>query len=133
MGYQRKKRYVLEFPEDSEFYGLVVRMKPVAVGQVLDASRSGEEANADLMEQRFRQFADGLDSWNLEDEDGASVPATYEGVLSTDIELLGVLYDAWETAIGGGVSEGKGESSNSGKQFPEGLIPMDTSSPSLAS
>lgn len=83
MGFREKRRtFVLAFPEDSDYAGLEVRAKSISFGQlmgVLNLARMGEGGKKfgveDIqdIDEMIRIFAGRLVSWNLEDEDGDPV------------------------------------------------------------
>ena len=81
----------------------------------------------------FEQFAEALISWNLEDGQGQVLPCTLESVRNyPDYEFMATLANTWVEAVTG-VKDELGKGSPSGDTFPEGSIPMETLSPSLAS
>lgn len=116
MGYTRSALR-LEWPEDSEFSGLVVRMKRITVRQVVRVEGLSELRKAGTsaeVEAAWSEILDtigaGLLGWNLEDEvvtevDGvmvvtgkAPVPATREALDDCDMDLILAIVRAWTQA-----------------------------------
>src|SRR5258708_7015495 len=109
-GYRRKpKIYALTWAEDHELHGLEVSMKGMSVAKMLDLTEkasaltgkdaaAGErsDSGADSM---FRDFARFLVEWNLEDDKGKPVPATYAGIVSQDVEFILEIVTSWMEAI----------------------------------
>lgn len=134
-GYRHvSKTYKLTF---EDYPGLVIETKSISTGQmtalmamaaqlsdknVSDRSKLTEK-DVEAVDALFSGFAQALKSWNLEDEDGNPVPATEEGVNSTDFEFIFSLIDTWIEAVVGTPGD-LGKGSNSGPQFPEGSLPM---------
>jgi hypothetical protein len=90
VGY-KPKRYKLTWA-DGDLEGLEVVMKPASLGEMLNAEKlrdlAAEGASIAQLEPLFRWFAGMLVSWNVEDDDDQPVPATYEGVLTQDVDLI---------------------------------------------
>jgi hypothetical protein len=92
------KKARLEFDESSGYDGLVVDVRtslPLEV--VLEAQSWGSE--------NVREFVDKfgdliLLDWNLNDTDGTELPATKEGLMKADTDLLAVITNAWIGEIG---------------------------------
>jgi hypothetical protein len=82
----------------------------------------------------LKRFGEHLVSWNLEDEDGTPVPATYEAMMQQDHDLIGALNNAWiETLVGVHKADPLPESSTSGEPSLVESVPMEALSSSLAS
>jgi len=139
-GFQRKpKLYPLEWV-DGDWEGMKVTVQRLSYGEMLDGgvtldwSQEGtplEEWRAGL-KATTAAFASVLESWNLLDEDGHPVPATLDGLRSLkDDQALAILM-TWAVRVLG-VSVPLGGRSGSGETSVEASIPMETSSPSLAS
>lgn len=152
MGYVRQaKVYKLVF-DDPDMNGLVVRARSVPMNVFLSIAQAAEgvditdpEAvkelatpeNMGMVGTLFEAFAHALVEWNLQEQvedDGpvVDVPPTLEGIYSQDMDFILKVIEAWMTAIAG-VSNPLAGSSPGGKQSLEASIPMETSSPSLAS
>jgi hypothetical protein len=147
MGYKRKRTIKISFDEGHEFAGLEVRMKTVGVGTLLrllplidrldfsDLSSEDADQLAGL-EESFRQLARIFDSWNIEDEDdtGATVPVpcTYEALMEQDLRLITAVLRAWAEHLAG-VPAPLEQPSPDGDPSLEASLPMEVSSPSLAS
>src|SRR5215472_683650 len=108
MGYKRKL-YTLTWPEDHDLHGLEVVTKGLTVERLfkmtslatgLDAG-GGPQKQADAATQLFGEFARCLVSWNLEEDDGAPVPATAGGVADQDMGFMISLILSWMDAVAG--------------------------------
>lgn len=134
MGYRRaRKTYRLKF-EDPDMEGLEVLAHSLALGDFLRVASmagdvSAQAANADGL---FKEFAKALESWNVEDELGVPVPATYEGVCTQEFDFVLAIVTAWMEAMSA-VKPPLPGASNNGATFPEGSLPMASLSPSLSS
>ncbi len=137
-GFKRpRKIYKLVFADD-EMNGLEVRCRSVSINTMLELTaladlgnkRPGEYSSDDLqrVDAVFVAFATALESWNLQDEDGAPVPATLDGVRAQDIDFINVVIKAWMERVAG-ISVPLGPSSTDGVRSLEASIPMETLSP----
>src|SRR5690349_1218841 len=98
MGYKHSpKVYRLAF---DDYEGLEVRARSVSLDEFLSLVEIAGKTDPDDLERMFRGFADALVSWNLEDEDGTPVPATYEGIKGQDLDLILDIIGGWQDAIG---------------------------------
>ncbi|MGP3917689.1 hypothetical protein [Nonomuraea sp. 10N515B] len=128
---------------DGELQGLEIRARRVSIEQFFDLAPlidgkfdvfdpQDREALRDL----FMQFGKVLVSWNLEDEDedGTStpIPCTAEEFMRQDPAFVREVLNAWAEAVSG-VSAPLEQPSPGGEPFPEGSLPMEVLSPSLAS
>lgn len=132
MGYRKQTTlYHLTFPE---FDGLEITAKSLSTGDLMrimktaaqltgDASERPGETRAQAVEDMLRRFSKALVSWNLEDEDGEPVPATYQGVEDQELPFVLRIIEAWTEAVAG-VPDDLGKVSPSGPQFPEVSLPM---------
>ncbi len=141
MGKHTVKRKILNisFEKDSEHHGLEIRAGSVSFGRILaiadqaEALRAGnaiDAARGGLASARefVDEFTGALISWNAVDEDGQDIPPTREGLLSQDIEwVLDILLTWFDSMVS--VPSPLGESSTSGKPFPEESMPMEPLSP----
>ncbi|HEV8653263.1 MAG TPA: hypothetical protein VG276_28690 [Actinomycetes bacterium] len=139
MGYRPKRKvYRLTF-EDEDMGGLVVRAHSTSLGGLLaalgiltiDTDDLSAEDLAKLGEL-FRTFAAALVEWNVEDEAGQPVPATFEGLASQDADFVLVIVRAWAEAISG-VPAPLGPPSPDGRPSPAPSIPMEALSQNQAS
>lgn len=133
MGYRKQKKvFVLTF-EDPELEGLEVRATGLSVGKMismLDLARlsNGNKLTSDAVEdidKLFRTFAQALVSWNLEDDAGQPVPATYEGLMSQDLDFVMALAMAWMDGMVGTPGPLDGNSSG-GERSEVPPMPMET-------
>lgn len=140
MGYRKKsKTYTLKWAVDHELHGLEVVLKGLTVARMLEmsskASTLAEDPGAASVtdtEDMFRTFARSLVSWNLEDDEGISVPATYEGVTGQDLDFILDLITTWMEAVAG-VDPTSPPDSGSGEPALEASLQMEALSPSLLS
>lgn len=136
MGYTpNRKVFKLRF--EGEYEGLEVKVRSIPLGQFLKFAglleidtRNPSSEDMKELEALFGSFAKVLIEWNLEDEDGAPVPCNSEGLLSQDLDMVLTIILEWSNALSS-VARPLHKASNGGKQFPEALIPMETSLSSL--
>lgn len=126
MGFRAQpKHYKLSFTED-ELAGLEVTVRSVSIQRRLEFNRvlQAEADTPQALEDRERavaaELAHRLVSWNLEDEDGEAVPATLDGILSQEDDLIAAIIKAWMLAITGGPARPLDDPSP-----PESSIPME--------
>jgi hypothetical protein len=109
VGYVRKRAtYRLAFA-DGEFEGLEVVARSASVeayqrlADLATRELSSPPSADDLAEidHLYRAFAGVLVSWNLEEEDGTPVPATYDGLRSQDLPFAVAIVLAWMNAVAG--------------------------------
>lgn len=110
----------LEWPEDSEFAGLVVRMKRISIKQLLRVERLGNlrsSGTAEEVESAMTEILDtigkGLLGWNYETErvvsaegamvetESVPVPAVRESLDDLDIDMVMAIVKAWTKAAAG--------------------------------
>lgn len=72
----------------------------------------------------LKAFADVLVSWNLENEPGAPVPATYDGLLRQDPQFIAVVIEAWMGAVIGALVP-----ATPPEPLDESSLPMEELSP----
>ena len=122
MGFRHQaKTFLLTF-DDPELQGLEVRCSSLSIGELNDD---------DI--KLFESFANHLISWNLEDENGDPIPTTLKAIEDyPDIDFVTSMANAWMNAVIG-IDDELGKGSPSGEPFPEGSLPMEPLSSSLAS
>lgn len=131
-GFRNRRSYLLEFAEGHQYHGLQARTRPATLGAVIEMERYAETERAERsLIDIFRPFADVLVWWNVEDDDGTPVPATLDGMLTQDSEMMAELVHAWQRATTR-VSAPKEQKSTDGSQSVEALIPMEPLSESHA-
>lgn len=136
MGYRRQtKTFRLTWPEGEELAGLEVTMAGLSTGEFLTLSdlADGAVPETDDGRQLMEMFATNLKGWNLEDDDGAPIPATFEGVMSNEFTFNTEVIVAWMEAVGGALSGPLGQPSSSGSPSLEASLPMEPLSESRAS
>jgi len=93
---------VLRF--DGDLAGLVIRVRVMAVGALQELlTKLDELSNVESMPYIARSLANHLIGWNVDDEDGNPVPATYEGILSLAPAELGKIGHVWMKSLSGAV------------------------------
>lgn len=132
----------LTWADDTEFAGLVVRVKRISIAGLLELdalvqSATTAENSTKKLNQIVARVAKMLRTWNLRDEvydaggneTSVEVPATEAGIRSQDPELLYAIVNAYTEALVG-VSPPLPRPSIDGEQSPEASIPTETLSPS---
>lgn len=113
----KRSALLLEWPEDSEFSGLEIRMKRVTVGQLMRIEKLSDLRKSDDTEETERAMVELLDllgkgllGWNLEAEqeierpDGTTtvvdvpVPAERGSLDDLDIDMVMAWVRAWARA-----------------------------------
>lgn len=125
---------------DPELNGLEVVTGSASIGDMLRlqelADRASTEQNAAngaaLTNAMITLFCRALRSWNLLDENDQEVPATIEGALSQDTDLVMAVIKAWMEAVNG-VSAPLADGSPYGASALEASLPMETLSSSPVS
>jgi hypothetical protein len=133
-GYRRERTlYALKF-EDPEFEGLEIKAKSLPMREFFELQKFQAEAESspEAAEQVIRRMAEVLVSWNLEDEEGQPVPATYEGLADQDMSFVLPVFYAWMDAVASVPNRSRGTSNGSGTSV-EGSIEMEPLSPSPGS
>jgi hypothetical protein len=104
MGFKRGA-LILEWPEDSEFSGLEVRLKRLSIRQLMRVEKLSdlrEEGNgedtAEIMTELLDAIGEGLLSWNYEDDAGTAVPAVRASLDDLDVDMVLALVSAWTKA-----------------------------------
>lgn len=136
MGFKRDKIYKLIWDEGDELGpsggepGLEVRVRPTSLRNYLMIERmlAGDlpeefESASEVNDWMFGIFAERLVSWTLENEVGTPIPATHDGVMSADRELVLLVLRAWATALKS-VSRPLPKPSPSIEQSAAGFVPM---------
>lgn len=157
MGFKEKRRtFVLTFPEDSDYAGLEVRAKSISFGQlmgVLDLARLGDGGKKfgveDIqdIDKMIRMFASRLVSWNLEDEDGhpaslepqdidgrreTPAEARYRALMDRDMDMVMDMVLAWLDGMVGtpGPLDGTSHSGGPSEEVSIPMEPLSASPPS---
>lgn len=104
MGYRPKpKLYRLIF-EDGDYAGLEVTAASLSMGDMLallPAAETLKGGDLDIghADGFLRKFGACLRSWNLEDEHGRPVPATYDGLMSQDPAFIMTVLTTWVSRV----------------------------------
>lgn len=127
MGYRPpRKIYQLDFT-GTDYEGLAVKMRGLTVGEELELDALRAQEGSDR--QVFELMAGLLVEWNVDDEQGQPVPATFDGVCTQDAAMVMAILIALQAATSG-VSAPLPQSSPSGEPSLEVSIPMEPLSPS---
>lgn len=131
MGYRRQPTvYRLVF---EEYEGLEVMARSVSIEELTKvltlAQQMTSRPDDQQVNEMFGWFAKRLVSWNLEDEDGKPVPATFKGILGEELGFMLKIIQAWVRAITG-VSAPLPNGSSGG---PAARSPLEESIPMTAS
>jgi len=112
MGYRKTTRRIKVSLEGHKIYGQDTE-HPVAYarGKTLDeylrlmniTEAEGDDRNGIV--RQLEEFGDALIEWNLEDENGQSLPCTRDGLFSIDNDLALALATEWMDRLGGKVDE----------------------------
>jgi len=108
-GFKIPKRTArLVFSGDYEGAEVVVRLN-IPVGTFLDIQtlvdeqrqKEGTDESAETIRNVFQVFGDiVLDEWNLQDDDGKSIPCNAEGMNSIPVDLANIILSEWsEVAV----------------------------------
>jgi len=102
MGFRLPQREAVVTFEDTDFDGAEVRLRLSAPMRLLFQFQNMDGSDANASEQTIRTFGDRiLIGWNVEGEDGASVPATGDGLLEMPMDFTVALFKAWAEAATG--------------------------------
>lgn len=94
--------YNLTFGEGTALDGAKVTARAVSTGAFLDVAGLASEAeeNPAAATKLFEQFADALETWDLEEEDGTPIPANLDGLRSLEFGTSIAVIKAWMSAMG---------------------------------
>jgi len=92
-----RREALLNFPEDSDYYGLEVRAKlDVDMKTFIQFQRLGSEPDADESQYLFEKFGnDIVVEWNLYDEDAKPVAPDGDGFMSLPPAICIAMIGAW--------------------------------------
>jgi len=120
MGY-RKVPTIYTLDDINGEDGLIVRMKGIRVGKLRRLISNDSDDNVGEV---LDLLLEGLVSWNLEDENGAPVPMTLEGLESQELPMITAIVDSWTDKVTG-VSDELGKDSPAGEKFPGQPLTME--------
>lgn len=126
-GYRPKRKIITLDFEGTKHDGLEVTMRGLTVGEELELDDLRDKEGTGR--QIFEMMAGLLHEWNVVDEQGEPVPATFEGVCTQDATFVMEILDALQ-GTQSGVSDPLPESSPSGEPSPVESIPMEALSES---
>lgn len=130
MGHKiRRKVFTLRFDGHEDLDGATVRVRSVSLGRLMAVAGQAEAARggvklAEVMDL-LELFAERLESWDLEEEDGTPIPTTLDGLLSLEPDTALDIVLSWADVLVSARGDGDlGKDSTSGEPFPEASIPM---------
>ncbi|MBT2508800.1 hypothetical protein J7I98_23520 [Streptomyces sp. ISL-98] len=128
MGFRKKtKPVVLTFEGDPDLDGLEVHVRGKSLGEYLEIIGLTEsDIDGPALVRQLEEFAKGLISWNLEEEDGTPVPPTRDAVFAQDKDMMLRVATRWFERLEGAVDAPLPESSPGGEPSPVASIPMET-------
>ena len=98
MGFPRKRRYNLHFQEgDPITDGLEVKTTAPTLLESLEfkGGQRKDEDDRDYFDRQFRMVIDHIVGWNIEDEDGETLPVTLEDWYTIDLPVQLRILNAW--------------------------------------
>lgn len=133
MGFKPQSKPLHLTFSDPEFEGLEISMRRVTVGQYRHILKVREDVDeADAVDEMLTLFVSSVHSWNLEDDQGATLPHTVDALNDLDYAFVDAVVETWMSELGGN-STPLPESSPAGEQSPVASIPTETLSASRAS
>jgi len=135
MGFRKSTKLFRITFADSEYEGFEAYATSLKLGEMLAitsvASNLKSQTFSDIdTETQFKVFGQALVSWNLEEEDGTPIPATYESLKDQDVDFVLKLIGGWFRAITSTDSP-LNENSSDGATSEDLLRLMDASSQNL--
>lgn len=119
MGFRLNRTYLLKF--EGDLAGAEVRIKATPVAALVELTGTIE------YERLGELLAEYVIEWNLDDENGETIPLEGPAILANCEEVvLAKILGEWQRAAKGITAPLDGRST-SGEQSPEELIPMDES------
>ena len=98
----------------------------LAINKLAMQTENDPVKQSEQSELLLKKFSEALISWNLEDEHGKPIPATYAGLLSQEVQFAMEIIRAWMEAIAT-VPKSSGNKLNGTGTYPELSIPMEVS------
>jgi hypothetical protein len=122
MGFRLQRTYALRWDEGTDLAGLEIDMTSTSVATLMEvkALKVGrDEARLGAL------LADHVKSWNLEDENGETLPISAESLYTQEAAVLAEIAKQWYLAAAG-VSAPLALGSTSSATSVEESIPMET-------
>ena len=122
MGFRLNRTYALRWDEGTDLAGLEIDMRSTSVATLneIKALRVGQDE-----ERLGALLADHVKRWNLEDEDGETLPISAESLYQQEAPVLAEIAKQWYLAAAG-VSTPLALESTSSATSAEESIPMET-------
>lgn len=121
MGFKVGRTFVLDFT-GTELDGAEVTFRSCSIGDLQDLYAADGVAGPDGEAVKVARF---LVKWNLEDQDGAPIPATAAGLLSLEAPAYRLVVGEWMKATKG-ITAPLDHRSNAGAGLPDSIeIPME--------
>jgi hypothetical protein len=96
-----KRTKIVEFEPDSEWHGIEVEVRisvPFKTLIWMQGVTTGGDQSAII--DTYKMFAeDFLIEWNIQDEDGVPYPATADGIMLVDSDLVNAIVEKWVEAV----------------------------------
>lgn len=129
MSYKRKS-YTLKWPEGHARHELVVTMRGMSINDLATVTSmkgltSESGVDMDVIRPVLEIMSKRMVRWNLTDDDDNPVPTDVESLADEDFAMIMDVVNGW-TSAATAVPGPLGGGSNSGKQFQEESIPMET-------
>lgn len=123
----KHKELVIKF-EEEEYESLEVAVRPVTIKEALEAEKLqniGDDATMEDLEKVFALAAGFVVRWNIEDDDGKTMPINSASFISFPMDFALALLSGINTTIAG-VSAPLDDSSPNGEISPVVSVPMET-------
>jgi hypothetical protein len=98
MGFPRKRAYSLIFKENDPITdGLVVKTAAPTLLDTLDSRVKQREDESDkaYFDRQYGPLVEAILEWNIEDEEGQTLPVTLDGWYTIDLPVQLRIYKAW--------------------------------------
>jgi hypothetical protein len=118
--------YRLEF-DQPDFADLVIKVRGTTLDELFELDEAQEaiveargiEDVRTALRHRNSLFVDKVTEWNLEDDDGASVPCTVDALGSLEAPFVTATFNAWRRVASGAVPAPLDRPSAGGEPSPE--------------
>lgn len=132
----QRKVYAITF-DGGEYEGMEVKARSAGFGQyrriaelaTITMSRPPSREDLQRLADLLASFADVLVSWNLQEEDGAAIPATLAGLEGLEPQYALTIVLGWMEAVAG-VAAPLEQPSDGGDTSVEASLPMEVLSAS---
>ena len=125
-GYRKEPtEYILNF-EAPEFNGLEIRARSVSLRELFELQELQEKSATDVTSARevIMKMASVITGWNIEDDDGNPIPATYDALAEYEMAFVMAIFNAWMQSMSTVPKPQDGNSSGTATSL-ELSLPMD--------